>query len=67
MIEERRQVTVLFCDLVSATELSRTMDPEELGELLHGYRERCAAGYEARGGHLHRIVGDGLSEASAGR
>jgi class 3 adenylate cyclase len=35
---ERRQLTVMFCDLVGSTALSEKLDPEELGSLLHAYR-----------------------------
>ncbi|MDQ1648405.1 MAG: Adenylate and Guanylate cyclase catalytic domain, partial [Frankiaceae bacterium] len=38
----RRQVTVLFCDLVGATRLSTLLDPEELEEVLHEYRRAVA-------------------------
>ena len=38
---ERRQLTVMFCDLVGSTALSQKLDPEELGKLLHAYRIRC--------------------------
>jgi SAM domain (Sterile alpha motif) len=38
---ERRQLTVMFCDLVGSTALSEKLDPEELRALLHDYRTRC--------------------------
>ena len=38
---ERRQLTVMFCDLVGSTALSEKLDPEELRNLLHDYRTRC--------------------------
>src|SRR3954454_20774115 len=38
---ERRQLTVMFCDLVGSTALSEKLDPEELGQLLHAYRTIC--------------------------
>jgi class 3 adenylate cyclase len=40
---ERRQLTVMFCDLVGSTELSTTLDPEDLREVIGAYH-RCAAG-----------------------
>jgi class 3 adenylate cyclase len=40
---ERRQVTVLFCDLVGSTALSNTLDPEEYRRLLSRYHEACIA------------------------
>src|SRR5271156_2755140 len=38
---ERRQLTVMFCDLVGSTALSEQLDPEELRSLLHAYRNHC--------------------------
>ena len=38
---ERRQLTVMFCDLVGSTALSEKLDPEELRSLLHEYRTLC--------------------------
>ena len=38
---ERRQLTVMFCDLVGSTALSEKLDPEELRDLLHTYRTLC--------------------------
>src|SRR3984885_126695 len=38
---ERRQLTVMFCDLVGSTALSEKLDPEELRSLLHAYRTHC--------------------------
>src|SRR5713226_1955462 len=39
---ERRQLTVMFCDLVGSTALSEQLDPEELREVVHAYQEACA-------------------------
>jgi class 3 adenylate cyclase len=39
---ERRQLTVMFCDLVGSTALSTQLDPEELREVIQAYREICA-------------------------
>ena len=38
---ERRQLTVMFCDLVDSTALSEKLDPEELRKLLHDYQTLC--------------------------
>lgn len=57
---ERRQLTVMFCDLVGSTSLAERMDPEELRELMQTYRKACgdvAARYE---GHVAQYLGDGL-------
>src|SRR6478672_3869185 len=40
---ERRQLTVMFCDLVGSTALSEKLDPEELRDLLHVYRTACGS------------------------
>src|SRR5215510_10212321 len=39
---ERRQLTVLFCDLVDSTALSSQLDPEDLREVVRAYQETCA-------------------------
>src|SRR5215831_4861716 len=39
---ERRQLTVLFCDLVDSTGLARQLDPEELREVVRAYQDTCA-------------------------
>jgi class 3 adenylate cyclase/predicted ATPase len=57
---ERRQVTVMFADLVGWTALSARMDPEDLVELISGY-QRCAAETIRRGdGFVARCMGDGV-------
>ena len=38
---ERRQLTVMFCDIVGSTTLSQRMDPEELGDVIRGYQQCC--------------------------
>ena len=40
---ERRQLTVMFCDLVGSTTLSEQLDPEEYREVVRAYQERCTA------------------------
>src|SRR5262249_47608866 len=57
---ERRQLTVMFCDLVGSTALSTRLDSEELGEVIQGYRQTCAAVISRFGGHLAKYLGDGL-------
>lgn len=56
----RRQVNVLFCDLVGSTALAGELDPEEYQEVLDRYRECVSAVIVAHGGHLHHTLGDGL-------
>lgn len=57
---ERRQLTVMFCDLVGSTALSERLDPEELRALFHTYRTRCGDVVERYEGHIARYVGDGI-------
>jgi hypothetical protein len=48
----RRQLTVLFCDLVDSTELSARLDPEDMGEVIRAYQECCAEVLRRWDGHL---------------
>src|SRR5215510_124049 len=57
---ERRQLTVLFCDLVDSTTLSALLDPEELREVVRAYHETCAGVISRYGGHTAQHLGDGL-------
>jgi class 3 adenylate cyclase/tetratricopeptide (TPR) repeat protein len=57
---ERRQLTVMFCDLVGSTSLSQQLDPEELRTVILAYQEACARAIRRCGGYLARYVGDGL-------
>jgi class 3 adenylate cyclase len=57
---ERRQLTVLFCDLVGSTALSQKLDPEELRQLMHAYQRACGEVIERYEGHVAQYLGDGL-------
>ncbi len=57
---ERRQITVLFCDLVGSTELSTRLDPEDMSELLRTYRNCCASTIGQWDGYLAKYLGDGV-------
>lgn len=57
---ERRQLTVLFCDLVGSTELSTTLDPEDLREVVRAYQGAAAGAVERFGGHVAQYLGDGI-------
>src|ERR1700723_1799960 len=57
---ERRQLTVMFCDLVGSTALSEKLDPEELRGLLHAYRTLCGDVIARYEGFVARYVGDGI-------
>ena len=57
---ERRQLTVMFCDLVGSSELAEQFDPEEYRELLRLYQS-CVSEVTMRyGGHIAKYIGDGL-------
>ncbi|MET0345884.1 MAG: AAA family ATPase [Casimicrobiaceae bacterium] len=56
---ERRQLTVLFCDLVGSTLLSSRLDPEELREVIGAYHRCVADTVERFGGFVARYMGDG--------
>ncbi|MEE4188399.1 MAG: adenylate/guanylate cyclase domain-containing protein, partial [Roseobacter sp.] len=57
---DRRQLTVMFCDLVGSTLISEQMDPEEMTRLLTAYRIACAEVVEQYGGFIGNFMGDGL-------
>lgn len=57
---ERRQLTVMFCDMVASTALSLRLDPEELAEVIQAYRQRCADAITGHGGMVARQVGDAV-------
>jgi class 3 adenylate cyclase/predicted ATPase len=57
---ERRQLTVLFCDLVGSTALSAQLDPEELREVVQQYQETCTAVIRRYDGYVAQHLGDGL-------
>ena len=57
---ERRQLTVLFCDLVDSTLLARQLDPEELREVVQAYQATCAKVIARFEGHIAQYLGDGL-------
>jgi len=57
---ERRQMTVLFCDLVGSTALAVKLDPEDLSEVIRRFQRSCAAAITQMGGYVARFMGDGL-------
>src|SRR4051794_33276608 len=57
---ERRQVTVMFSDLVGSTALSARMDPEDLRELMSAYQKCAAEAVRRFGGFVARYMGDGV-------
>jgi class 3 adenylate cyclase len=57
---ERRQLTVLFCDLVDSTALASQLDPEEWREVVRAYQETCAKVIARFKGYIAQYLGDGL-------
>ena len=57
---ERRQLTVLFCDLVDSTVLATQLDPEDLREVVRAYQDTCAKVIARFEGHIAQYLGDGL-------
>lgn len=57
---ERRQLTVMFCDLVGSTSLSVGRDPEDLRELISRYQRAVAETVQREGGFVAKYMGDGL-------
>lgn len=57
---ERRQLTVLFCDLVGSTALADQLDPEDFREVTVTYQTTCAEVVQRYGGHIAQYLGDGL-------
>src|SRR5262245_53886933 len=57
---ERRQLTVMFCDLVDSTKLSSQLDPEEYREVVRAYQSACTEVIQRYEGHIAQLLGDGL-------
>ena len=57
---ERRQLTVMFCDLEDSTGLARQLDPEDLYEVIRAYQDTCAGVIQHFDGHIAQYLGDGL-------
>src|SRR5215471_6498539 len=59
-VGERRQLTVMFCDLVGSTALSTRLDLEDLREVIRAYHRYCAKVVALHGGFVARYMGDGI-------
>ena len=57
---ERRQLTVMFTDLVGSTALSARLDPEEMSEIIRSYQNCCAGEISRFEGHIAKFMGDGV-------
>ena len=56
---ERRQLTVMFCDLVGSTALAVQLDPEDMGDLIHTFQGAIASVVAHFDGQIARLMGDG--------
>jgi class 3 adenylate cyclase/predicted ATPase len=57
---ERRQLTVMFCDLVGSTELANRLDPEDLRGVMRRYQDGVSGAIVRYGGHVAKFLGDGV-------
>jgi class 3 adenylate cyclase/predicted ATPase len=57
---ERRQLTVMFCDLADSTQLSQQLDPEDLREVIRAYQQTSAEVIQRFDGYIAQHLGDGL-------
>jgi class 3 adenylate cyclase len=57
---ERRQLTVMFCDLVGSTKLSRALDPEDLRDVMRRYQDAVAGAVARYNGHIAKFLGGGV-------
>jgi class 3 adenylate cyclase/predicted ATPase len=57
---ERRQLTVMFCDLVESTALSGQLDPEDYRDMVRAYQRVCTDVLQRYDGHIAQLLGDGL-------
>jgi class 3 adenylate cyclase/predicted ATPase len=57
---ERRQLTVMFCDLVDSTRLSSQLDPEDWRDVVRAYQRVCTEVIQRYDGHIAQLLGDGL-------
>ena len=56
---ERRQLTVMFCDLVGSTALSARLDPEDMSDLIRAFQGAVAAAVARYDGFVAKYMGDG--------
>src|SRR5215831_14522221 len=55
---ERRQLTVMFCDLVDSTKLSSQLDPEQYRDVVRAYQATCTEVIQRFDGHVAQLLGD---------
>jgi class 3 adenylate cyclase len=59
-VAERRQLTVMFCDLLGSTALSARLDPEDMGEIISAYQDACSGAVARYDGFVAKFMGDGV-------
>ena len=59
-VAERRQLTVMFCDLVGSTALSTRLDPEDMREVIRAYQDVCSGAVARYDGFVAKFMGDGV-------
>ncbi|MGB7857284.1 MAG: adenylate/guanylate cyclase domain-containing protein, partial [Pseudolabrys sp.] len=57
---ERRNLTVVFCDMVGSTELSSRLDPEDLRDIMRAFQRSCESAIFGFDGRIGRYMGDGI-------
>src|SRR5438034_1381163 len=57
---ERRQLTIMFCDLVESTKLASRLDPEDWRDVVRAYQRVCTEVIQRYDGHIAQLLGDGL-------
>ena len=57
---ERRQLTIMFCDLVGSTALARRLDPEDVQEIIQRFLDACTQAVGRFNGYVAKYMGDGL-------
>jgi class 3 adenylate cyclase len=57
---ERRQLTVLFCDLAGSTAMSARLDPEDMRDVIRAYQDICSGVIARYDGYLAKFMGDGV-------
>jgi class 3 adenylate cyclase len=57
---ERRQITVMFCDLVDSTRLAGSLDPEDFGRVMQAFQRACGTIIERHEGHISQYRGDAI-------
>ena len=57
---ERRQLTVMFCDLVGSTALSAKLDPEDMRDIIRAYQDACSGAIALYDGLVAKFMGDGI-------